>query len=174
MLLQEKRNYPGIQTWEPGTLGALHQRAVGNLSLPFPSSQQDPENRWDSYRMAAVYSTKFFSGPGIRFFYHAQSDRGATWVQEMIWNQQSDSWTQGAQLKDAWPNSHLAATIEPSTLSLRLFYSAGNLTLQESYLSNISQADGQYTTGKYICIQEKCAKICVLMFLSQVLAFPIF
>ena len=96
--------------------------------------------------MAAVYSTKFHNGPGTRFFYHAQSDSGATWVQEMIWNQNTDSWSQGAQLHDPWPNSHLAATIDESTMSLRLFYSAGNLTLQESYI-NITQPDAQYNKG---------------------------
>lgn len=96
--------------------------------------------------MAVVYSTNFHDGPGARLFYHFMSDNGTRWVQEMIWNQGSDIWSRGAALNDPWPGSRLAAVVDETGKTLRLFYSAGNLTLQESYL-NIQDAHSDYKTG---------------------------
>ena len=120
--------------------------AVGNFTLP--SVTQDPENGWDGYRMAAVYSANFHTGPGVRLYYHAENLTGAPLVQELIWTQSSDSWTNGAKLLDPWPTSHLAATIDESTQILRLFFSSGNNTLQEAWMS-LSDPTGTYRNGRH-------------------------
>ena len=144
--MQEKRNFNN-SIWELGTLGASNLAAIGNMSVPSSDiSTEDPSNDWDSYRLAAVYSTNFATGPGCRLFYHSQDLNGTTWVQEMIWIQSSDSWTHGASIIGPWPNSDLAATVDESTQILRLFYSAGNLTLQESWL-NMSDPRAEYQIG---------------------------
>ncbi|MCJ1226336.1 hypothetical protein MMC12_002986 [Toensbergia leucococca] len=144
--VQEKRNFNN-SIWELGTLGASNLAAIGNMSVPSSDiSTEDPSNDWDSYRLAAVYSTNFATGPGCRLFYHSQDLNGTTWVQEMIWIQSSDSWTHGASIIGPWPNSDLAATVDESTQILRLFYSAGNLTLQESWL-NMSDPRAEYQIG---------------------------
>lgn len=95
--------------------------------------------------MTAVYSPYFSTGPGCRLFYHARSNSDPV-VQEMIWTQENDTWQSGAVLADPWPTSQLAAVIDPNTHLLRLFYSAGNLTLQESYV-DITKPGAAYTTG---------------------------
>ena len=118
---------------------------VGNLSLPSP--EDDPTNSWDGYRMTAVYSKLFKSGPGARLFYHAQQMDGSSLVQEMIWLQSNDSWTQGATIKDVYPNSRLSATVDEKFGLVRLFYSSGNRTLQESYTS-IATIGGNYSDGE--------------------------
>lgn len=120
--------------------------AVGNLSLP--SVTQDPKNDWDGYRMAAVYSENFHGGPGIRLYYHAENLTGPSYVQELIWVQSTDSWTNGAKLHNPWPSSHLAATIDESTQILRLFFSSGNNTLQEAWMS-VSDPTGTYKNGMH-------------------------
>ena len=146
-LLQEKRKiYNNTDYWEPGTLNGLNLPMSGNISLP--GGSKDPENDWDSYRMTAVYSTKFHNGPGTRLFYHSQwQSNGTTFVQELIWNQKNDSWSEGAKINNVWPNSHLAATIDNSTNILRLFFSSGGNTLQEAWLS-ITDPKGQYANGR--------------------------
>ena len=146
-LLQEKRNYATMPAWEPGSLGSMKVQAIGNISVPETNSVENPPNDWDSYRMAAVYSTEFYGGPGARLFYHSlAAPNGTSCVQELIWNQTADTWSLGATLADPYPNSHLAVTIDDSTRMLRLFYSVGNLTLQESFL-NISDPNGVYDQG---------------------------
>ena len=95
--------------------------------------------------MTAVYSSDFSTGPGCRLFYHALSSNGPV-VQEMIWTMENDTWYPGAVLADPWPTSQLAAVIDPNSHLLRLFYSAGNLTLQESYV-DITKPGAAYTTG---------------------------
>ncbi|CAD6575147.1 MAG: hypothetical protein ASARMPRED_007112 [Alectoria sarmentosa] len=144
-LLQEKRKvFSSSAYWEPGTLNDMSIAAVGNLSLS--SVTQDPKNDWDGYRMAAVYSENFHTGPGLRLYYHAENLTGAAYVQEMIWTQSTDSWANGAKLHNPWPNSHLAATIDESTQILRLFFSSGNNTLQEAWMS-VSDPTGTYKNG---------------------------
>lgn len=144
-LLQEKRKvYSSTEYWEPGSLNSKNLVAVGNLSLP--SEADDPQNDWDGYRMAAVYSENFHSGPGLRLFYHAEQLNGTSHVQELVWIQSNDSWSQGAKLHDPYPNSHLAATIDESTRTLRLFFSSGNGTLQEAWTS-ISDPTPNYSNG---------------------------
>ena len=96
--------------------------------------------------MAAVYSANFQTGPGIRLYYHAAELNGTSWVQELVYAQQSDSWSMGAVFQDAWPNSHLAATVDDNSKILRLFFSSGNLTLSE-YYTNISSTDSSYHKG---------------------------
>lgn len=125
------------------------------LDNPFPTSfgneqlsDNEHKNGWDRYRMAAVHSDKFHPGPGVRLFYHSgQIANQSFWVQELIWDQKSDNWTMGARFPDAFPNSHLAATIDASTNILRLFYSAGNGTLQERTL-NITDLKTGYVGGE--------------------------
>ena len=145
--MQEKRKiFSSSDYWEPGNLNSLNIAAVGNFTLP--SVTQDPENGWDGYRMAAVYSANFHTGPGIRLYYHAENLTGAPFVQELIWTQSSDSWTKGAKLLDPWPTSHLAATIDESTQILRLFFSSGNNTLQEAWTSLLDPT-GTYKNGMH-------------------------
>ena len=147
--MQEKRNYGG-GLWEPGTLDGTGLTLTGNIQPQGSetTTSKDPSNNWDSYRMAAVYSTKFGTGPGARFFIHQLQSSGQTFVQEMIWHQSNDSWTYGSQFPDVWPTSHLTATIDETSGLLRLFYSAGNLTLAESY-TNITESQGVYHKGMW-------------------------
>lgn len=138
--------YNSTSYWEPGTLNNLNLPMVGNISLPSGDNNDDFENSWDSYRMAAVYSTNFWTGPGIRLFYHSQQLNGSSFVQEMIWIQANDSWSEGAKLSNVWPNSHMAATLDNSTNILRLYFSSGGNTLQEMWLS-ITDPNAEYTNG---------------------------
>lgn len=126
--------------------------AVGNIPVP-AATNQDPKNDWDGYRMAAVYSENFHSGPGLRLYYHAENLTGAAYVQEMIWTQSTDSWANGAKLLNPWPNSHLAATVDESTQILRLFFSSGNNTLQEVWMS-VSDPTGSYKDGMHQLTQS--------------------
>lgn len=145
--MQEKRKvFSSTAYWEPGTLNNMNIAAVANLSLP--SVTQDPKNDWDGYRMAAVYSENFNTGPGLRLYYHAENLTGAAYVQELIWTQSNDSWADGAKLHNPWPNSHLAATIDESTQILRLFFSSGNNTLQEAWMSLLDPT-GTYKNGMH-------------------------
>lgn len=96
--------------------------------------------------MAAVYSSNFHSGPGVRLYYHAEQLNGANFIQEVIWDQRTDKWSSGAQIQGAWPNSHLAATIDESTQVLRLFFSSGNNNLQEVW-TLITDPHGKYSNG---------------------------
>lgn len=146
-LVQEKRKILNSTVyWEPGTINALNLPAVGNISLP-AGSKPDPKNGVGSYAMAAVYSQDFSTGPGIRLFYHAELLNGTSYVQEMIWTQDSDIWTKGTEILDVWPNSKLAAAIDDTNKLLRLFFTTGNETLQEMYL-NITDPHGAYQSGK--------------------------
>ena len=128
---------------------------VGNITVTSDNTN-DPKNNWDSYRMAAVYSAGFHNGPGIRLYYHAQELNGTSWVQELIWDQQNDTWSSGSAFYDAWPSSHLAATVDESSRILRLFFSSGNLTLSE-YYTNISSPDSSYHKGKFLA-----ASLCLI------------
>ncbi len=132
--------------WQPTSLNHKNIPMLGNMTIP-SENNGDPKNSWDSYRMAAVYSANFQTGPGIRLYYHTEKLNGTSWVQELIWIQQNDTWSTGAAFYDAWPSSHLAATIDSSTMILRLFFSSGNLTLSEFY-TNISSPDHSYHKGK--------------------------
>lgn len=144
-LLQEKRKiYNNTDYWEPGTLNNLNIPATGNISSS--SQDGDPENDWDGYRMAAVYSVNFDDGPGIRLFYHAVQLNGSSFVQELIWNQKNDSWSKGAQIQRSYPNSHLAAAIDENSKILRVFFSSGNKTLSEEWL-NIGDTKAGYNPG---------------------------
>ncbi|MCJ1430016.1 hypothetical protein MMC29_007931 [Sticta canariensis] len=93
-----------------------------------------------TYRMAAVYSENDFLGgrPGCRLFYHTQNATHQ-YVQEWIWDQTNDTWTEGSPIPDVAPNSHLSATIDHSgpSRTLRLFYVNRRQQLQYSY-TNIS------------------------------------
>ena len=147
--IQEKRNYVDLLAWEPGTnaINTINLRAI-SIPIADASIGEDPQNNdWDSFRMAAVYSADFYGGPQARLFYHNQAGNGTHVLQEMIWTQSNDSWVYGDTLTDPWPNSHLAVTADSVTKTLRLFYSAGNLTLQESWL-NISEAGATWQTGE--------------------------
>ena len=150
-LLQEKRKYDisnGTAVWQPASLNDKNIPLLGNITTP-SETNSDPQNSWDSYRMAAVYSANFQNGPGIRLYYHTEELNSTSWVQELIWSQHNDTWSTGAAFYDAWPSSHLAATIDASTMILRLFFSSGNLTLSE-YYTNISSPDSSYHKGKIL------------------------
>ena len=145
-LLQEKRKiYSDNQYWQVGKLNSLNIPMTGNLTSPV--NNNDPKNTWDGYRFAAVYSRNFSTGPGARLFYHAQEMDGSNFVQELIWAQNNDSWTKGAMIEDANPNSHLAATVDESIGILRLFFSSGNRSLLEAWTS-MGSSGGNYTKGR--------------------------
>ena len=97
--------------------------------------------------MAVVYSTNFKPGPQARLFYHAQQMDGSNYVQEMIWTQSNDSWAQGATIKNAYPNSRLSATVDDRIGVVRLFFSSGNHTLQESVMI-LQDPTGAYRDGE--------------------------
>ncbi|MCJ1398668.1 hypothetical protein MMC11_001869 [Xylographa trunciseda] len=141
-LVQEKRLLPNATIWTDGKIDKLNLQAYGNVSIPESNPEQDPSNTWDGYRMAAVYSTKFIGGPQARLYYHTMTNGINSVVQEQIWSQSNDSWTAGAQFLDPWPNSNLAVTTDIATNTIRLYYSSGNLTLQESWFDLNDQSAG--------------------------------
>lgn len=120
---------------------------TGNLSVPDNNRTADPVNQFDSYRMAAVYSERFWTGAGTRLFYHTSASNGTSWVQEWIWTQSTDNWRIGQPITNVYPNSHLAATVDEQNSLLRLYFASGNLTLQEVWL-NISDPNGLYNNGR--------------------------
>ena len=145
-LVQEKRKIlNSTEYWLPGTLNSLNLPAVGNITLP-SSGSPDPPNQFDSYRMAAIYSKNFQSGAGIRLFYHAVELNGTNFIQEVVWSQSEDKWSKGAEIQGAWPNSHLAATIDDTNDLVRLFFSSGDYALQEVW-SDMSQSPMSYKNG---------------------------
>lgn len=124
----------------------MKKSLVGNISLP-KNNDNDPENDWDSFRIAAVYSDAFSAGPQVRLYYHQPQVNGnATWIQELIWFQNNDTWAEGARFTDAWPRAHMAATIDDTTQVLRLFFSTGGKTLQE-YYAFVNDPDLSYKKG---------------------------
>jgi len=143
-LVQEKRLLPNATEWTDGTLDKYNLQAYGNLSIPEINPAQDPSNSWDGYRMTAIASSKFVGGPQVRLYYHTMSDGFSPIpiVQEQIWSPSSDTWTPGYQFLDPWPNSNLAITTDVFTNTLRLYYSSGNLTLQESWFDLNDQSAG--------------------------------
>ena len=147
LLVQEKRLLPNATIWTDGPLDSSALPAYGNLSISESNPEQDPSNTWDGYRMAAVYSEEFLGGPQTRLYYHAITGgaNSVPIVQEMIWSQNNDSWTTGHQFVDAWPNSDLAITTDIATNTIRLYYSSGNLTLQEEWFDLNHQSAGWQT-----------------------------
>ena len=145
--MQEKRKkFSDTQFWEQANLNSILRATVrGNTSLP-DDVDDDPPNAWDGYRLAAVYSRKFVGGPQTRLFYRQPGLNGSTWIQEAIWDQNNDTWRNGANFTDSSPNSHFAASIDESTDILRLFFSTGGKTLQE-YWTNITTPDTIYAKG---------------------------
>lgn len=145
--LQEKRKkFSDSLDWEQGTLNPILRLTVrGNVTLP-DNDDNDPTNDWDGYRLAAVYSRKFAAGPQTRLFYRYQQLNGSSMIQELTWNQTGDTWLKSATFDDAWPTSHLAASIDESTNILRLFFSVGGKTLQE-YWTDITTPDTAYQKG---------------------------
>ena len=137
-VIQGKRLIASDPVWEYSM--PLHK---GNFQVNGSAANPDDNG---SLRLAAAYSTDFSTGPGARVFYHAKPQDGSpdSWVQELIWDQQSDSWSAGAKITDPVPNSQLTATIDGKFL--RLFYCSGNGTLQESYL-NMTDSRAKYTKG---------------------------
>ena len=123
----------------------MKKSLVGNITVP--KNNGDPENDWDSLRIAAVYSDAFADGPQVRLYYHQQQiSGGGTWIQELIWFVQNDTWLEGYQFKDAWPRAHMTATIDDTTQILRLFYSTGDKNLQE-YWAAVNDPDLTYKKG---------------------------
>lgn len=145
--LQEKRKkFSNKDDWAQGTLNPILRLTVrGNVTLP-DNDDNDPINDWNGYRLAAVYSRKFAAGPQTRLFYRSQQLNGSSMVQELMWNQTGDTWLKGATFDDAWPTSHLAASIDESTNILRLFFSVGGKTLQE-YWTDITTPETAYQKG---------------------------
>lgn len=146
--------------WEPGRLSSMYSTSPF-AKASTPSSDDGPQNGWDRFRMAAVFSKEFYSGPGARLFYHADSS-----VQELIWDQKSDSWTPGTTFPKAFPTSHLAATIDESTKLLRLFYSNGNGGLQEQVL-NITDPKAIYVESTWSAITNLSSKLIRNLGLNQ-------
>ena len=146
--LQEKRKiFSDNNYWNQFNLGSTMKKSlVGNISVP-KNTDKDPENDWDSFRIAAAYSDAFPGGPQVRLFYHQPQINGnGTWIQELIWFQNNDTWAEGAQFPDAWPRAHMVATIDDTTQILRLFFSIGGKTLQE-YYAFVNDPDLTYKQG---------------------------
>lgn len=146
--IQEKRKAldDNETFWQPGGFNKIGIKLAGNITLPKKVQNLDPINQFDGYNMAAVYSDIFANGAGTRFFYHQSSSNGTNWVQEWIWTRETDNWKIGQAIPNVYPNSHIAATVDEQNRLLRLYFSVGNLTLQESYL-NISDPQGLYNNG---------------------------
>lgn len=128
---------------------------LNDKNIPMSPSESangsDGSDGSDGFRMAAVYSEKgFLGGPGCRLFYHTQN-KTKKWVQEWIWDQTNDNWAEGSRIYDVPPNSHLSATIDDSSQTLRLFYV--NVTERGQCLqysnTNITQADQAYKKGAF-------------------------
>ncbi|KAL8823545.1 MAG: hypothetical protein Q9191_005757 [Dirinaria sp. TL-2023a] len=147
--LQEKRKmFSDSNYWEQRTLKKQLQLQVrGNVPTP-NNDDNDPVNNWDGYRIAAVHSTAFHAGPQARVFYRSQNmdSTGNSVIQELIWNQNNDTWSKGTNFSTAWPTSQMTATIDESTNILRLFFSTGKRTLQE-YWTDITAPEIKYTEG---------------------------
>ncbi|KAI9783143.1 MAG: hypothetical protein M1816_001594 [Peltula sp. TS41687] len=137
-MLQGSRKLPSSKDWVLSTQLQDLKVQVNGLT-----ANEEDNGR---LRLAAVYSEDFSTGPGARVFYHAPPDdkNKDGYVQELIWDQRSDAWSLGAKVTDPLPTSALAATIDGQ--SLRLFYSTGSGTLQESWL-NIADAKASYKRG---------------------------
>lgn len=148
-ILQEKRKKLATSdNWLPGSLGSLGLLTNGSFNPQSNSSpESNPRNDWDGLNMAAVYSMNFPTGPGARLYYHFASPNGSAWIQELKWDQAADVWETGTTFGGGAPNSHIAATIDEQHKAVRVFYSTGNGTLQESW-SNITQYNGTYN-GTY-------------------------
>ncbi|KAL8726902.1 MAG: hypothetical protein Q9166_006391 [cf. Caloplaca sp. 2 TL-2023] len=145
--IQEKRKaFSDPLYWEPGSLNRINIKAVGNITLPKTSQNLDSINQFGSFRMAAVYSENFVTGPETRLFHHKPSSNGTNWVQEWIWTKKTDDWRIGQAIPNVYPNSHIAATVDEQNKLLRLYFSSGNLTLQEMWL-NITDFNGLYNNG---------------------------
>jgi hypothetical protein len=145
--IREKRLYPdqSTQTWELGTIQKQHWTTSGKTGF---DDAGNPVAGWAGFNMAAVYSTNFSSGAGARLFYHKHNST-ASWIQEAIWVQANDSWSEGSQIHDALPSSHLSAVIDRPTQALRLFYASSNNTLSESWYS-ISNSTPTWVPGSSI------------------------
>lgn len=146
-LLREKRttfsnDKPGTEKWDLGSLGNF----IGN----FPALDNNNAN---GYQIAAVYyNGSSFSDAGCRLFYHTENET-SNWVQELIWYQTNDTWTQGGMIEDVLPNSHLSATIGSSS-TLRLFYVDNNnlLKYQLSCIGGENQNCTNSTFPKFLSV----------------------
>lgn len=135
--------------WLPGTLNRKNFQVNSSVTSQPDTSDDNPNNDWDGSNIAAVYSNNFPAGPGARLYYHFGKLNGSQWIQEIIWDQNTDTWEAGAALEGASPNSHIAATIDDHNKAVRVFYCSGNRTLQESWL-NMSQPNGKYEAGTHL------------------------
>lgn len=137
-IIQGRRKLPSSKDWVYSTQLQAAKFQVNGLA----ANEEDTGR----LRLAAVYSEDFSTGPGARVFYHAppEDKNKEGYVQELIWDQRGDSWSLGAKINDPLPTSHLAATIDGQ--ALRLFYSSGSGTLQESWL-NITDLKASYKRG---------------------------
>lgn len=118
---------------------------AGNFSA---EPEEAPQNGWDGYRLAAVYSPNFQDGPGIRLFYHAKDQGGKSHVQELIWHQENDQWSKGKSFSKPYAYSHLTVTVDETQKILRLFFSSGGKTLSEAWM-DISDVSAGYKSGMY-------------------------
>lgn len=123
--MTEKRSYTANPNWDQET-SFLASRAYK------VNGSQATEEDSGGLKLAAVYSKDFIQGPGARLFYHADDETTAPYVQELIWDEATNIWSNGAKIADPLPNSQLSAVIDNNLL--RLYYSAEGGTLRESIL----------------------------------------
>ena len=116
----------------------------GNTSIG-KADIESPANGWGGFRLAAAYSANFSTGAGARLFYHTENETDH-WIEEKIWHQENDTWSDGTKIYGALPGSHLSAVFESSSQALRLFYATPDNTLSESWL-NISDSSAAYQKG---------------------------
>ena len=92
-----------------------------------------------------MYSQNFSSGPGARLFLH-QSNDSVDWVEELIWTQENENWSYGAQINGPTTVSHLSAVIGSDNQTLSLFYSTPQNAVQE-LRSDITVPNATYHPG---------------------------
>ncbi|KAI9822455.1 MAG: hypothetical protein M1827_000174 [Pycnora praestabilis] len=123
--------------WEGGSISIIDSLLVNTTSVS--ASDNGP------LQVAAAYSADFSTGPGARLYYHSRGDGPTNWVQELIWDQNRDIWSVGAEITGPVSTSQLAATIQGD--ALRLFYCSGDGTLEESWMNISAPGNATYTKG---------------------------
>ena len=142
-MLEKRKTLPNYEDRLAPGAGGLTIFSLATPSVE-PLENDDLNNGW-SYRIAAVHSNNFYSGPGARLFYHADQTniQSNHLIQELKCYKKNEIWILVDRFANAAPNSHLSATIDESTKILRLFYSSGNETWQEQVL-NITDPNAVY------------------------------
>lgn len=121
-----------------GPLAGISEAVSGNASAA-------GDDGWNGFKLTAVYSASFSTGPGARLYFH-QANSTSNWVQELVWLHNNDSWARGSQIFGLDPNAHLSAVVEAPSQTLRLFYSTPDNAIKE-FWSNITSPTPAWQAG---------------------------